>query len=1036
MPGPRVVCLPSPPAAEEFLAAKVQELTASEGLPDPPALVVVPSRSVREGLVQALLRRQPAWVGVEVRTLQGVALAVLQQAGLAFWPREPLFFVVVSRVAQAFCERYPFLQLLSPLEKVQPLASTVRDLLDAGFTAEHLEAACELVAGEVKESVGQRATALLQVAAAVDEAFRAGGVFRRNDALRLATDLLKRQGASLWPLRPLLVYGFADVTGLAADFLEALLALSSGEAVLVQPPDPVNPEFAAGEEFLRRLQQRLPTAKEEASCGQPQLPQLCLWQAPELEAEVRFLAEDIKKQLAAGIKPERIGVVARTLEPYALAIRKHFSALGVPFSAYQPAPTPRPLIFRLLSLLELAARGAQAAVSHLLAAMPRGEGQARALALALGRLAGAVGARTVGQLVERAHGVLQEQGEAASWSALSGEALGTWLARLQAVLAAPGEGEDGTSFGQNLQVLAALCDPSQEGTGFLAEALDAVEEQVGGFPLSRQERCFLLGEELRRKLAEPLGGNGGGVAVLSAMEARFRTFDRLYIVGLQRDVFPRLPREDPLLPDHVRHKLAVLFPDIPLAERGASEERYLFGLLLASAPWVWLSWPAYDPEGRPLARSPFVDELLVAYPSLQPQRAPGRETLIWGESLRPAPAGEWAVYAGLSDDRQAWLSLFKVALEEARSEVGKELAVGAAAVARARERVLSEWAPPPWEAEKRALSPYLGFLGPCPWVEEETTLSAVTTMETYAQCPWKTFLERVLRLSNLYAGEAEGAGLSPRLVGDVVHGVLDAILKAHVQEQKREREKGEESQGRALRWPPAQELDRMLLAVTAERLRRVGVVYPGLALALMAAAKPFLEVARRLLVEVGLGTVVAGEGSGWIGTEGRKPVWHFRFDAAVEREGVPVLLDFKTGSPEPYLRLKSDPQARVRRGELLQGAVYAAATHAIGCYVFLHPDWDGEKVFPIIFSPALGKTLLATFHAFFVRAQAGVFFPRLFDPVAKTEPDACQRCQVRLACSRGDSGVRRRLERWGESIPAGGGLAELAWRHWWLSKET
>lgn len=1034
MPAPRVVCLASPLHAEEYLAEKLQELTASGSLPEPPALVVVPSRSVREGLVQALLQRRAAWLGVEVRTLQGVALGVLERAGRVFLPSEELLLVVVSRVAQAFCERYSFLQLLSPLEKVQPLVSTVRDLLDAGFTAAHLEAACELVAGEVKESVGERATALLQVAAAVDEALRANGVFRRNDALSLATDLLKTQGAALWPARPLLVYGFADVTGLAADFLEALLAANNGEAVLVQPPDPISPEQGAGEEFLSRLRQRFPQPEGEVSSTSWQLPQLSLWQAPELEAEVRWVAEDIKKELATGVKPERIGVVARTLEPYGLAIRKWFSALGVPFSAYKPAPTLPPLGSRLRALLEVAARGPQTPVLELLAAMPRGEGRALALNSALGWLAGAVGARTVGQLVARAQAALQEQGQTAAWGELSGRALQEWLAQLQAVLAAFEEGEEGAGFAEDLQVLAALCDPSKESREVLAEALQAVEEQVGGFPLSRQERCFLLGEELRRKLSLPLGGNGGGVAVFSAMEARFRTFDRLYLVGLQRDVFPRVPKEDPLLPDHVRRKLSLLFPDIPLSERGASEERYLFGLLLASAPSVWLSWPAYDPEGRPLARSPFVDELVVAYPELAVQRIPGREALVWGESLRPAPASDWAVYAGLCDDRKAWLSLFQLALEEARSEVGKDPGVSSAAVTRARARVLAEWALPPWQAEKRALSPYLGFLGSCPWVEATSTFTAVTTMEAYAQCPWQTFLERVLRLSNRYAGEAEGAGLSPRLLGEVVHAALDTILKAHVQDQKRRRSKGKSQQG-ALRWPPPPQLEQTLVKVTTKTLQRLGVVYPGLALALVEAAKPFLEEARRLLVEAGLGTVVSSEGSGWVGTEERQPLWYFRFDAAFEKGGALVLLDFKTGSPEAYLRQKTNLEARVRRGELLQGAVYAAATEAEGYYVFLQPDWDGERVLSILFSRTLERQLLATFHDFFVRAQSGVFFPRFFDPVDKKEPDACERCQVRLACSRGESGARRRLERWGDSVPAGGLLEERAWRHWWLSRE-
>ncbi len=1032
MPGPRAFCFASPQGAEAYLAEKLQELTASGNF-FRPALVVVPSRSVREGLVQALLRRRPAWLGVEVRTLHGVALALLQEKGLAFQPREELLPVVIRRVAQSFQERYPFLQLLTPLPQVWHLVSTVRDLLDAGFTHEHGEAAGELVESDVEGSLRERATAVLQVAAAVDEALSAAGVLRRNDALRQATHLLKTQEAFLGLARPVVVYGFADVTGLAADFLEAFLSASEGELLLVQPPDPMDPEVGAGEAFLSRLRQRVPQATRAPLSDQGQRPELLLWEAPELEAEVRWVAEDIKKHLAAGVKPEHIGVVARSLEPYAVTIRQVFSALGVPFSAYQTATALRPLAFRLFSLLALVAQGKEALVSELLAAIPGSHEQGRALMATVERLAAAGGARTVGQLIQRGKTALGEPGETEPGGSVSFAAWRSWLAQVEEVLADGQEGQDSALFKQKVLALAALCDPSQECTEVLEQALVAVEGQVGGFPLSLEERCFLLGEELRRKLSLPLGGNGGGVAVLSVMEARFRTFQRLYVMGLQRDVFPRVPKEDPLLPDHVRRKLALLLPDIPLAERGASEERYLFGLLLTSAPWVWLSWPAHDAEERPLARSPFVDELLVAYPHWQPRKVPAREALLLQTGVRPAPAKEWAVFAALQEDRQAWRLLFQRALEEARSEVGSDAGLSSEAVTEARARVLAEWAPPPWQAEKRALSPYLGFLGSCPWVGESSTLLAVTAMEAYAECPWKTFLERVLRLHNRFVGEAEGANLRPRLLGDVVHGVLEAILSAQARNNRGRREVG--AGGESWSWPPAKELNEIAFEVARQRLQRGGVVYPGLVLALAAAAMPYIEVARRLFAEEKQGRILAGEGSGWVGGDGRQPFWYFRFDAAWQREGVLVLLDFKTGSPEPYLRGKTKPESRVRRGELLQGAMYAVATHGSGCYVFLRPDWHGERMLELQFSHALKRRLLATLFAFFTRARFGVFFPRLFDPVAKKEPDTCERCSMRLACSRGESAARRRLEQWGESFPIGGSLAALAWDHWWLQKE-
>lgn len=1029
MPATQTLWFPSPLEAQTWLASRLAERAVADRIPDPPALVVVPSRSVREGLAQALLWHRPAWLGVEVRTLQGTAYSVLQRGGVLFRPREALLPVVVSRVTQNLAARYEVLRLLTSVRSVGPLLATVRDLLDAGFTASHLDAALELAAAELEEGLGGKAEAVLQVAASVQRALEEAGVFRRNDALTLATHLLRTQGLVVWPPRPLVIYGFADVTGVAGDFLEALLSVAGGEVILVQPPDPVDGAAAAGEGFLQRLQQRLGVRAPEKP-GRSPLPRLSLWEAPEREAEVRWVAEDIRTRLAQGVPPERLAVVARALAPYALAIRRHFAALGVPFSAYQPAPVAQPRLLRLKAVLAVAEAGSAASVAQLLSVLPRGA--ERPWSSAVARLIGATGARTVGQLVARGLALLQEEKALRLEPAVCQE-LRCWLEALAKAL--EGEVPEGTAepLASRLETLAALCGVGGDERVALMEAAEAVRTEANGFSLSRQEWCFLLEEVLRERLSVPLGGQGGGVAVLSAMEARFRTFDHLYLVGLLRDVFPRVPKEDPLLPDSVRRRLSVVLPDIPLAERARSEERYLFGLLLASAPSAWLSWPACDPDGRPIARSPLVDELEVAHPPVRPQRVPGRETLVWEGTLRPAPPEEWAVFAGFAGDRKGWLGALTLALEHATRAWPSMPGPAPRRVARGRDRVLREWSPPPWEARGHAPSPYLGFLGSAPWVDQVKTLAAVTTMESYAECPWRTFLGRVLGLENRYAAEQEATDTTARLLGEVVHGVLEVILAGHAAERKRRRREGGEAA--PFRWPGPRELEATLHRVTEASLRRLGAVYPGLALALEAAAKPYLEVARQLLTDPPL-DIFSGEGEGWMGSGPDVPFWHFRFDAAAYVEGNTVLFDFKTGNPQVYLEGKTDLVAKVRRGQLLQGALYAAASRSAGCYVFLRPDWDGDRLFPIGFSETLRRAVVQTFQRFFAAARLGVFFPRLVEPTKRVEPDPCERCSVRLACARGDSGARRRLEAWGDRVPERNPAVEAAWRHWWLAKET
>ena len=109
---------------------------------------------------------------------------------------------------------------------------------------------------------------------------------------------------------------------------------------------------------------------------------------------------------------------------------------------------------------------------------------------------------------------------------------------------------------------------------------------------------------------EPLGGAGGGVALLSVARGARRTFARLFVIGLYRDLFPRLVREDPLLPDVLRRALETVLPDVPIKRRGYDEERYLFAAALLAAPAVTLSWQTLERRRQGAAVSPLVEALL------------------------------------------------------------------------------------------------------------------------------------------------------------------------------------------------------------------------------------------------------------------------------------------------------------------------------------------------------------------------------------------------------------------------------------------
>jgi hypothetical protein len=98
------------------------------------------------------------------------------------------------------------------------------------------------------------------------------------------------------------------------------------------------------------------------------------------------------------------------------------------------------------------------------------------------------------------------------------------------------------------------------------------------------------------------GGRGAGVWAGAVLQMRGRTFDHLFVVGMQDDVFPQRRVEDPLIPDAERRKIA-----LREIGDGAEEEELLFQLLLDSAEKsVRFTHATGDGFGKVLRPSRFV----------------------------------------------------------------------------------------------------------------------------------------------------------------------------------------------------------------------------------------------------------------------------------------------------------------------------------------------------------------------------------------------------------------------------------------------
>lgn len=621
----------------------------------------------------------------------------------------------------------------------------------------------------------------------------------------------------------------------------------------------------------------------------------------------------------------------------------------------------------------------------------------------------------------------------------------------------------------------------------LLDALATLDgEAPEGFEVGFDEVQRLLVRILDARPGSPLGGQGGGVQVLSVTEARGRTFDHLFLLGCHRGVFPRPIREDPLLPDELRLVLQRVLPDMPIKSSGFDEERFLFAQLLSSSPRVTISWQHLDDTGAQRSPSPLVERLRLSSQGVGSQDGvswdePPKAQPAWALPARPTvlrPAADAATLVALHGPRSA----FRALLPHAVRSSAQASSVSPERLSAARLAVLDEVDPDRSTPEGRAaaarLGPFFGFVGgltgdafgdapPDPRHREMW----VTTVERLAGCPWQVFLTRLLGLEPTPDPLAALPGIDPLLLGRVVHGALEELVgfpKDHPARRGSIEELRHRSPVRPP-WPDDEELDGLIAAAAREVLREEGLGLPGLTRALSRAARPYLDAAREEDWAASPPPVVGVETVGEVTVKdpmGRERRLRFRADR-VDREGggasgssddLLVLTDYKTGRPPRGSggnEGKQEPTRRryllkdVRAGTRLQAVAYALAAAgeaatgggAVGRYLFLRPDTEfrdravgpGDKDFQANFVAAFHDAVRAGLGVW----DAGSFFPRVVDPLGEEEPVRCSWCPVAEACVRGDSGARLRLvERSRRQGLRSGDSAEAALLAlWWLGQE-
>lgn len=510
---------------------------------------------------------------------------------------------------------------------------------------------------------------------------------------------------------------------------------------------------------------------------------VCADRLHEIEVIGRRVKRLIREQ---NTPPGRIAVVFRNLSEHANTIRGVFSAFGVPIRMlHRPRVSESALGGFLLRLLELPQEWGREAVLDVLCSpywRPDAEGVATA-APWLARTAQVIGGydewiqrleilaqRLEQSESERMADVRKRFPEAAVLArALCGEA--ARCKQLCEALPAQGSGR------RFADALDALLDAL--GLEEVLAAADAVwaEQERASLQATRRllstlanidpEEEFQRGEfvaRLTRGMQETtyaVPSAPGGVACLDAASARNMAFDHVFFGGLIEGAVPMPPAMSAVYSERDIERLRAADVTLESRREHGARERLLFHHVLASGRQSVTLFRRLQKEGgREAAPSPFLTDVQ----GLFPPEAGIVEPPPRADSFLPA----WSEISSAPDLRNALF--FDKNLYAAHAQARFPELAEAAAIEALRQ-------------DESPFGAYDGVVSDAELVAAlarrygETHQFSVDQIETYLQCPFSFFTDRILNIDETEVPEAE---FDPRVRGIILHDILQRFHRQYI----------------------------------------------------------------------------------------------------------------------------------------------------------------------------------------------------------------------------------------------------------------
>jgi ATP-dependent helicase/DNAse subunit B len=579
---------------------------------------------------------------------------------------------------------------------------------------------------------------------------------RRRAVERLSSEL------DAWHGEPVFAYGFEDLTGAEWALVEGLAGRA--DVIVSIPYEPGRAAFSALERTVGDLSAlaagRIEELRPSDSRGAPDAlahveRQLFLDEpdpGPALDGALRFLegagargtaelvAAAILDLVRAGTAADRIAVVCDSVDRYRATFDTVFDSLGIPYAIEQHARLgDTPFGRAALGIMRFAWLDGRRGELFRYLRSPYSGLERRTVDFVEGRLRGraiAEPTRVVSE-AERFRGAglpALEALRAASEPVAAARELVRTMARNAWGLETPPTSRSSRSDLRAYQAALRTLDE-----------LVAFGERDGS----------LLGTDdvvqaLERTSVRPVGaGEPGYVAILDYERARTRSFDTVFLLGLDEGSFPRRERPSPFVGDDVRAALgAGLGARLERVDSIAYDRYLLYTACTRATRRVVCVREAANDEGVPREPSPFWDDIRSLFDSGDVARATERRPLsrlTWGLDSAPSERERLRALARLAVDDEGSASALAAAngwsrrLERARSAFDRRTALESPGV--------------------------LGWLG-------GRSMFAATELERFADCSSAWLVERVVDPKTI---DAEPDAL---LRGQIVHTALNRFYSS------------------------------------------------------------------------------------------------------------------------------------------------------------------------------------------------------------------------------------------------------------------